>query len=378
MTSFGGPLAHIGYIRREVVERRAWVDEALFAELLALCQMLPGPSSSQLVFCLGLRRGGYPGALAAFLAFALPSAVVMTVLAVLALRPQTQPPAFLVHGLQLAAVAVVAQAVLAMGRTLTPDLRRAVIGLVALGASLWLGRPGAQLLIIAGGALVGLLLCRACVAGAPPHIEALPVSRRVAVAALTVFVALLAVLPLLVQVISAHGIALFAATYRSGALVFGGGHVMLPLLRAGFVPTGWLTDAQFLAGYGAAQALPGPLFTFAGYLGAICAPHPNGVVGALIALAGIFLPGVLLVLAALPFWDAVRGRTGARAALAGINAAVVGLLAAALCTPVWTGAVHRPLDALLALAAFLLLVPARLPPWLVVLATVAATALLGD
>ncbi len=378
LTSFGGPLAHVGYVRREVVERRAWVDEALFAELLALCQMLPGPSSSQLVFCLGLKRGGYAGAFAGFLAFALPSAVVMTVLGTLALRPDTQPPGFLVHGLQLAAVGVVAQAVLAMARTLTPDVPRVLIGLAALAAALWLARPGAQLLLIAGGALAGVLVCRASVSRAPPHIEAVAVSHRVAVLALTVFVALLAVLPVLVRASPAHSVALFAATYRSGALVFGGGHVMLPLLRAGFVPPGWITDAQFLAGYGAAQALPGPLFTFAGYLGAISAPQPHGVAGALIALAGIFLPGVLLVLAALPFWDAVRGRTGARAALAGINAAVVGLLAAALCTPVWTGAVHRLPDALLALAAFLLLVPARLPPWAVVALTVAGAAALGN
>lgn len=366
LTSFGGPIAHLGYFRDELVVRRRWIDEAGYAELVALCQFLPGPASSQVGFCLGLRRGGgLAGGLAAWLGFTMPSALALVALALglAALAgPETQGA---LHGLKLVAVAVVAQALWGMARTLTPDRARAGIALAALALVTLAGGALGQVAAIAGGGAAGLWLCRAEAAAAPAAARPV-VSHPAAIAALAGFAALFLVPALW----PGQGPALFGAFYQAGALVFGGGHVVLPLLKAGVVAPGWVTDEGFLAGYGLAQAMPGPLFTVAAYLGAI-AP-PAGLAGAAIALAGIFLPGLLLVYGALPFWDGLRRRGPAQAAMRGANAAVVGLLGAAFFDPVWTSAVLGPADFLLAAAGFLLLTVWNAPPWIVVMLLAAA------
>jgi len=373
--SFGGPVAHLGYFRREFVLRRAWLTEQAFAELVALCQLLPGPASSQVGFAIGLTRAGYRGALAAWLGFTAPSALLMTAFAVAAPALGAAPAAVVLHGLQLVAVAIVAQAVLGMARALCPDLARACIGVLGCLVALAAGSGVAQALVLLLGALLGIWLCR----DTPAETIAAPlpcgVSHRAGAVALGAFLLLLVGLPLLSRAWPGSALALLFACYRSGALVFGGGHVVLPLLRAGFVPPGWVSDADFLAGYGAAQALPGPLFSFAAYLGARASIAPGVVPGALLGLCGIFVPGLLLLLAALAFWPQLRGRWLARAALLGINAAVVGLLAAALYRPVWLSAVRSAGDAAIAAAGLALLMLVRAPPWLVVLLTVCAAAL---
>jgi chromate transporter len=379
LTSFGGPIAHIGYFRREYVERRRWLDEHAFADLVALCQSLPGPASSQLGIAIGTRRAGMAGGIAAWLGFTMPSAVAMTAFALLAARFDIADAAW-VHGLKLAAVAVVAQAVYTMARTLTPDWpRRVVAGLAAVAAFAW-ASPFAQIALIALGALVGLLVL------APPPLvpgghQASPISRPVGVAAFGLFLALLLGLTLLQGASDAQPIALFGAFYRAGSLVFGGGHLVLPLLDSTVVTPGWVTQSQFLAGYGAAQAMPGPLFTFSAYLGAASSVPPNGWLGAVIALVAIFLPSFFLIFAALPFWDDLRGSVRFRRALSGTNAAVVGILLAALYAPVWTGAVAAPVDVAIVAASLLLLVRAKSPPIAVVafaaLAAQAAATVLG-
>ncbi len=366
LTAFGGPVAHLGYFRTEFVVRRAWLSEHDFAELVALCQFLPGPASSQTGFALGLRRAGWRGALAAWCGFTLPAAVLLTAFAWIA--PALDPASPLLHGLQLVAVPVIAGAVLGMARTLVPDLARAAIALAALAAALLVRIPAAQAVVLAGGALAGVLLCRRAAGAAPPAPTGWVLSRRAGTLALGLFAVLLFALPL--GAARVPQLALPAAVYRCGALVFGGGHVVLPLLRESFVVPGWMSDAQFLAGYGAAQAVPGPLFSFAAYLGASAHVPPGGLAGALIALLAIFLPGLLLLIAALPFWATWRRHPAARAAVLGVNAAVVGLLAAALYRPVWISTVHGGADAALAGAGFLILTLTRLPPWAVVGLTV--------
>ncbi len=374
LTSFGGPVAHIGYFRQAFVERRHWLDEASFADLVALSQFLPGPASSQVVFSLGLMRGGWLGGLAASAGFTLPSAIAMLLFAYVAADLSGPMGVAFLHGLKLVAVAIVAQAVWGMAMTLCPDRTRAGIGLLGLALVTALGGAGGQIAAIVLGACAGALLCQAAPAPVSGELPSIPVSRRVGVLLIAAFAILLVVPPLLLaSPIRSQGLALFEAFYRSGALVFGGGHVVLPLLRDAVVTPGWVTPDAFLAGYGAAQSVPGPLFTFAAYLGAVMGPWPNGIVGAVIALVAIFLPGLLLVAGALPFWDAFRRRPSAQAAMRGTNAAVVGILGAALYNPVWTSAVTGPRDFAIAAVGFVLLVVWRWPPLAVVVAIVVAT-----
>lgn len=366
LTAFGGPVAHLGYFREALVRRRGWIDEAGYADLVALCQFLPGPASSQVGFALGIiRAGGLAGGLAAFAGFTLPSALILVAVAYGAGLATGPLSAGLLHGLKLVAVAVVAQAVWGMARTLAPDRTRAGIALAALWLAVFapiaLGQVGA----IAFGALAGLILCREP-ARASVGTLVVPIGRRVGAVALMLFSALLVGLPILAALLPWRGLLVFEAFYRAGALVFGGGHVVLPLLRAGVVDPGWVSADAFLAGYGAAQAVPGPLFTVAAYLGVVLQQPPDGVAGAGLALVAMFLPGLLLVTGALPFWDGLRRLLLAQAALRGGNAAVVGLLAAALYDPVWTGAIGNPRDFALAATAFVLLTIGGLAPWIVV------------
>ena len=365
VTCFGGPIAHIGYFRDEFVVRRRWLDEPAYAEVVGLCQFLPGPASSQVGFSIGFMRAGFRGGLAAWTGFTLPSAIALVLFAYGADTLGGPIGVGLLHGLKLVAVAIVAQAVWGMARTLCPDCERASIALVAALIILFSTSPVAQIAAIVLGGVAGLWLCRAEVPSSTDHI-AVPVSRRAGLVALSVFVLLLAGLPVLRSLGMSQGITLFEAFYRSGALVFGGGHVVLPLLREAFVTPGWVSDDAFLAGYGAAQAVPGPLFTFAAYLGAVVGPSPHGLAGAALGLIAIFLPGMLILIGTLPFWEALRKRPGAQAMMRGINAAVVGLLGAALYNPVWTSSVKTPGDFGIALVGFVLLTAWRAPPLVVV------------
>lgn len=370
LTSFGGPIAHLAYFRREFVERRKWLGDGEFAQLLALCQFLPGPASSQLGFSLGLLRAGWPGALAAFLAFTLPSAVLLFAFA--ALLPYLSGAAADagLHGLKLVAVAVVGQGVLGMARQLCPDAARASIAGAAAGLILAAGTAWMQVVVVVLGALAGLAVCRGVQPIAGGGLQA-PYGTRLGWALLGVFMFLLVGLPL-----AAHGteglVAVVEAFYRAGALVFGGGHVVLPLLREAVVAPGWISEDEFLAGYGAAQAVPGPMFTLAAYLGARLPGAEGGIVGATAALLAIFLPGFLLVAGLLPLWRSIASRPVAARAVAGVNAAVVGLLGAALYDPVWTSAVQGPVDVAIAIVAFTLLVAWRASALLVVCWCVAA------
>ena len=379
LTSFGGPVAHLGYFRREFVERRGWLDEAGYAEIVALSQVLPGPSSSQTGFAIGLTRGGWAGGVAAWTAFTLPSALALGLFAALAGSLDGPVAAGALSGLKLLAVAVVAQAVLGMGRSLCPDRPRLAVALGALTVLALVPGVAGQLLALASGALAGLALGPAAPtgqAGAAP--SGWRPSRRLGAALAGLALALLALLPLGVAAgIGGQGLALFEALYRAGALVFGGGHVVLPLLEAAMVRPGWMDADTFLAGYGAAQAVPGPLFTISAYLGAVAGPEPNGLAGAAIALVGIFLPGLLLMAGLLPWWGALRRWQAAQSALAGVNAAVVGVLAAALYDPVFTSAVRAGPDLALAALAFFALSRWQVPVWAVVLAMAAVGALRG-
>lgn len=365
LSSFGGPVAHIGYFREEFVVRRRWLDERTYADLVGLCQFLPGPASSQVGFSIGLMRAGYGGGLAAWVGFTLPSAIALVLFAYGASEISTPIGGAVLHGLKLVAVAIVAQAVWGMARTLCPDRERASIAVLAALIVLSSVSSYAQIAAIALGAILGWRLCRAASSVSTVPI-AVPVSRRVGFAALTAYFLLLIVLP----IVSSLGISpvavLFDAFYRSGALVFGGGHVVLPLLRESFVTPGWVSDDAFLAGYGAAQAVPGPLFSFAAYLGAMVNISPHGLPGGVLGLVAIFLPGMLILIGILPFWEAVRSRASAQATMRGVNAAVVGLLGAALYNPVWTTSVKTPGDFGLALVGFLLVTAWRAPPLLVV------------
>jgi chromate transporter len=375
VTSFGGPIAHLGYYRDELVVRRQWIDEAGYADLVAMCQFLPGPASSQVGFSLGLLRGnGLLGGLAAWFAFTMPSAMILFAFAAGAAALKGPLAEGFLHGLKLVAVAVVAQAIWGMARSLAPNRARAGIALAAVAITVFFAGSLAQLAAIAFGAGAGLWLCRGEVAAVPGRLD-FPVSRLAGGVALVLFAALLLIPPAIAAATGSQALALFDAFYRSGALVFGGGHVVLPLLQAQVVAPGWVSNEAFLAGYGLAQAVPGPLFTFAVYLGAVMGPAPNGLVGAAIALVALLLPGLLLVYGMLPFWDATRARPAAQAAMRGTNAAVVGILGAALYNPVWTSAVLTPRDFAMALTGFLLLTVWKLPPWIVVALLAAAGAL---
>jgi chromate transporter len=376
LTSFGGPIAHLGYFREEFVARRQWLDDHAYADLVALCQFLPGPASSQVGISIGLFRAGYLGALAAWLGFTLPSALALVLFAYGVSALGDLSGVGWIHGLKVAAVAVVAQAVLGMIRTLAPDRERATLAVVAAAIVLLIPTAWAQVAAIAFGGLVGIWRLRTA---APVNQVSLPLNVGYAAGAafLVTFLVLLVGLPVLAAATQAQSIKLFDAFYRAGSLVFGGGHVVLPLLQASVVPPGWVSNDTFLAGYGAAQAVPGPLFTFAAYLGAIMGPAPNGWAGAALCLLAIFLPSFLLLFGALPFWGVLRRRPAAQAALRGVNAVVVGLLLAALYNPVWTAGILNAGDFALATGAFLLLYIWGTPPWLVVLLCAAGGAVLA-
>ncbi len=365
-TSFGGPIAHLGYFQEEFVARRRWLAPTEFAELIAVAQTLPGPASSQVGFAIGLLKGGLPGGLAAWTGFTLPSAMLMVAFALAQSFLTGAHAHALSHALQLVAVAVVAQAVLSMQRTLAPDLLR--ISIAVLAACLALLLPGTFniFLDILIGALAGLIFCRHSIKSSEPASSLISLPRRAAIVSLCLFVSLL-LLSLLAPVSPSSDLRLFSTFYRSGALVFGGGHVVLPLLESATVSANpapnSVSESVFLSGYGAAQAIPGPLFTFAAYLGAVM----HGLAGACLALAGIFLPGLLLMAGVLPFWKQLRSQLLVRAALIGVNASVVGVLAAALYRPLWATAVYSALDLVFALIAFLLLVQWRIRPWVIVL-----------
>lgn len=376
LTSFGGPIAHLGYFRDEYVVRRRWLDESTYADLVALCQFLPGPASSQVGIAIGQLRAGYAGALAAWAGFTLPSAIALVLFAYGVDALGGALGSGWLHGLKVVAVAVVAQAVLGMMRSLAPDRERATLAVVAAAIVLAVPSAWGQIGAIVLGGVVGIVLPRS---DAPVNHVALPlaVSRAAGAALLILFFVLLAGLPLLAAAMPSQSLKLFDAFYRAGSLVFGGGHVVLPLLQASVVPPGWVSNDAFLAGYGAAQAVPGPLFTFAAYLGAVMGPQPNGWLGATLCLVAVFLPSFLLVVGMLPFWDQLRRRPLAQSALRGVNAAVVGLLLAALYNPVWTAGITGPYDFALAVAGFLLLFMWQTPPWLVVVLSAVAGGLIA-
>ena len=372
ISSFGGPVAHLGYFRQEIVIRRKWVDEAAYADLIGLCQFLPGPSSSQTGIALGFTRAGLKGGLAAWLGFTLPSAIALTAFAYVTTLFKGAAQSGWLQGLLIAAVAVVASAVWGMAKTLCPDLPRATMAIVAAVVLLIWPLAVVQISIIALAGLFGWRFLRGTQAVKSSPLP-LTLPRRLAVVCWILFFALLIGLPVLRQVTQSQPVALFDTFYRVGSLVFGGGHVVLPLLQREVVPAGWMTNDQFLTGYAAAQAVPGPLFTFSAYLGAVSKPAPNGWLGAIIALVAIYLPSFLLLIGILPFWNRLRAFEPFQAGLRGINAAVVGILLAALYQPIWTSAIHAPVDFALALVAFGLLVLLKMPPWVVVV----VSALLG-
>jgi len=380
LTSFGGPVAHLGYFRTEFVERRRWLGDAEYADLVALGQFLPGPASSQVGFAIGLRRGGWLGGLAAWTGFTLPSALALVLFAQGAALMTGDVAQGVIAGLKVLAVAIVGHALLGMGRSLCPDRPRLALALAALFALALVPGPLAQVAVILAGGAIGLALglggddgatVEGSIGGAGP-------GRRAGAALVGLAIALLVGLPLLAAAgIGGQAMALFDAFYRAGALVFGGGHVVLPLLESAVVGPGWVAAPDFLAGYGAAQAVPGPLFTLAAYLGAVAVPEPNGIAGASIALVAIFLPGLLLIAGMMPYWDAFRGLAPARSVLAGVNAAVVGVLGAAFFDPVLSAGIGDSLDFALAAAAFFALTVWKVPVWRVVVALVVAGGTIG-
>ena len=375
LTSFGGPIAHLGYFREEYVVRRRWIDEPHYADLVALCQFLPGPASSQVGMALGITRAGLLGGIAAWLGFTLPSALALVAFAY-GLRTIGFADAGWLHGLKVVAVAVVAQAVWGMARNLAADRERASLAILSAIAVLVSRSAAAQVLVIVVAGLLGWMFLPAPGASATMAVR-VPVGKKLAIGSLALFFGLLVGLPIVRQLAPGHALSVFDSFYRAGSLVFGGGHVVLPLLQAEVVPPGWVTNEEFIAGYGAAQAVPGPLFTFAAYLGAVMHETPNGWMGAGWALVAIFLPSFLLIVGGLPFWELLRWRASFQAALRGINAAVVGLLLAALYDPVWNSAIKGRADFSLAVIAFGLLMFWRVPPWLVVLLTAVGGALIA-
>ncbi|NYH21059.1 chromate efflux transporter [Paraburkholderia bryophila] len=371
LTSFGGPVAHLGYFRREFVERRRWLDDQSYSDLVALCQLLPGPASSQVGFSIGLMRAGGWGGLAAWCGFTLPSALLLIAFASLAPHAQSPVGQGLIHGLKLVAVAVVAQAVWDMGRRLCPDRPRSAIAVLAMAVLAIHPTVYSQLLVIALGALLGAVFCRTQIARNDsvlnPEVGRLPAPRVRGLLALATFCILLFGLPAMLTLHDMPGVRLFDAFYRSGALVFGGGHVVLPLLQQRVVATGWISPSDFLAGYGASQAVPGPLFSFAAFLGWTISAPTHRWAGAALATVAIFLPGLLLVIAALPYYRRLRTHPTTAAMLNGVNAAIVGLLATALYSPVWISSVLSELDFAIAALCFLLLTRWKMPPFAVVL-----------
>lgn len=371
LTSFGGPVAHLGYFHNEYIRRRKWMDERSYADLVALCQFLPGPASSQVGIGIGMVRAGWLGGIVAWLGFTLPSVIALVAFAFL-LQGYDIAGAGWIHGLKIVAVAIVAQAILGMGQKLAPDRERIAIAVIAAGVTLSWQTGYSQILTIAVAGIAGLWLYRHSSTENVTNLP-IPIRRTTGIVCLALFGVLLIVLPFLRGTAEAGGMAIFDSFYRSGALVFGGGHVVLPLLEQEVVPTGWVSQADFLAGYGATQAVPGPLFTFAAYLGAMTA----GVPGAIVATLAIFLPAFLLVAGALPFWNSLRRSPRMQGALTGINAAVVGILLAAWYDPLWTTAILTPLDFALAVILFVMLVFWKLPPWVVVVAGAAGGMVIG-
>jgi chromate transporter len=371
LTSFGGPIAHLGYFHNEYIRRRKWMDERSYAELVALCQFLPGPASSQVGIGIGVVRAGILGGLIAWLGFTLPSVIALVAFAYL-FQGYNLGDTGWIHGLKIVAVAIVAHAILGMGRNLTPDRERVTIAVIATVVTLTWQTAYSQVLTIIAAGIVGLWLYRKKTTGATPALQ-ISVSQPFAIALLVLFFGLLIGLPLLRGSVEVGWLAMFESFYRSGSLVFGGGHVVLPLLEREVVPTGWISQSDFLAGYGATQAVPGPLFTFAGYLGAMS----GGIMGALVATFGIFLPAFLLVVGVLPFWNKLRSNSSIQGVLVGVNAAVVGILLAALYDPLWITAIRMPMDFALAVVLFIMLVFWKLPPWVVVLSGSAGGMLLG-
>ncbi|MGD0832047.1 MAG: chromate efflux transporter [Terracidiphilus sp.] len=374
-TSFGGPIAHLGYFQKEFVARRKWCGAGAMAEIIALAQSLPGPASSQVGFSLGILRAGWLGGLAAWIGFTLPSALLMLAFAYGHSLLGGSAGVGLLHGLQVVAVAVVAQAVLSMQRSLAPDWTRLALAFLAACAALILPAQVATLCAIALGAVLGLLLFGSIKSETSAPIE-MRLPKAAGIASAVVFLALLIVVPLLARALAVAWLSVFSAFYRSGALVFGGGHVVLPLLESAVVAPGWVSQQSFLAGYGAAQALPGPLFAFSAYLGAAVRPSPSPPLYGLMSLLGLFAPGLLAVTAVLPFWSELRGSRIMQAALRGINASVVGILAAALIHPLWTSTIHTAGDLAIALVAFALLVLAKVQPWIVVVSVAIFTLLM--
>jgi chromate transporter len=377
LTSFGGPVAHLGYFREEFVNRRHCLSDGSYADLVALCQFLPGPASSQVGIGIGLSQAGIRGALAAWLGFTLPSAGALVLIAYGLAAFQGSVADFgWVHGLKIAAAAVVAHAIIGMAKSLCPDQKRGSVAIVAAFLMLTWSNPLAQLLVILLSGFFGILFLKT---DAPSDLMSLdiPVGRSVALASLALFVMLFLGIPVVAGLIPNHGLAMFDSFFRTGSLVFGGGHVVLPLLQAEVVSRGWISKDLFLAGYGAAQAVPGPLFTFSAYLGAAMHPAPAGWIGGVICLSAIFLPSFLLVIGILPYWDALRRIAAVRTALMGINAAVVGLLLAAFYNPVLTSSIQSPKDCAVGLVAFGLLAVWKVPPWCVVLITALGGAILA-
>ncbi len=372
LTSFGGPIAHLGYFHDEYIRRRKWMDEQIYSELVALCQFLPGPASSQVGIGVGIIRAGLLGGFIGWLGFTLPSVIALVLFAFL-LQGFDVENAGWIHGLKIVAVAIVAQAILGMGLKLTPDRERVTIAVAAAAVTLLWQTAYTQVLLIVAAGLLGLWLYkkRPNAVGQSIHIA---IGKPFALCSLLLFFVLLIALPLFRQLWNFEWLAMFDSFYRSGALVFGGGHVMLPLLEREIMPQGWVSQADFLAGYGAAQAVPGPLFTFAAYLGAMA----GGIVGAVVATIAVFLPAFLLIVGALPFWNDLRSNPRVQGALIGINAAVVGILLAALYDPLWMTAILSPLDFTLALFLFILLVFWKCPPWIVVLTGALGGLIIGN
>jgi len=359
-TSFGGPVAHLGYFHNEYIQRRKWMDEKSYADLVALCQFLPGPASSQVGIGIGVMRAGLLGGIVSFIGFTLPS-VIALILFALILQGLDVADAGWIHGLKIVAVAVVAHAILGMAKNLTPDLKRKTIALLALVTTLLWQTAFTQVGVILIAGLLGFLLYKQHSKSEDSDIR-VPISKWFATVCLVLFFGLLILLPILREATTLNWIAMFDSFYRSGSLVFGGGHVVLPLLEREFVPTGWLSEEAFLAGYGAAQAVPGPLFTFAAYLGAVM----NGWQGGLLATVAIFLPAFLLIYGTLPFWDSLRRNPKIKGALMGVNAAVVGILISAFYHPIWTSSILSPVDFAFAAILFSMLVYWKLPPWIIV------------
>ncbi|MEK4300281.1 chromate transporter [Oceanobacillus sp. FSL W8-0428] len=360
LTSFGGPIAHLGYFHEEYVRKRKWMDERSYSDLVALCQFLPGPASSQVGIGIGVMRGGVPGGILAFIGFTLPSVLALIILA-LFLQGSSMEGAGWIQGLKIVAVAIVAHAILGMAPKLTPDLKRKSIALFALIITLLWQTAFIQVGVILLAGLIGYIVYKNHADNEKADFI-FPISQKLGVICLSLFFGLLVFLPILREMTTLNWIAMFDSFYRSGSLVFGGGHVVLPLLEREFVPTGWMDEASFLAGYGATQAVPGPLFTFAAYIGAVI----SGWKGGLVATVAIFLPAFLLILGALPFWNQIRSNHKMKGALMGVNAAVVGILISAFYHPIWTSTILEPIDFAFAAILFSMLVYFKLPPWIIV------------